>query len=116
MSMRSRICDICLSKPPTAAYGSVSASWFCFRRYKPWCQVEEKIVRTFAGSSGFNVSGGKITTVVFHPAIQIRGVGSILSPSSWETKSPGIFLSRDRDDIASTSREIVIPSYLRMNF
>lgn len=33
-SMRSRICAICLSRPPTAAYGFVSVSWFWFFQCK----------------------------------------------------------------------------------
>jgi len=75
-----------------------------------------KIVRTLADSRGFSVSAGKITTVVSHPTVQIWGAGSILSSSSRGTKSSGVFLSQCCDDIASTSKTLVLPSYSRVNF
>ena len=59
-----------------------------------------KIVRTSPGSRGLGVSGGKIATVVSHPTTQICGTGSILSPSSWDTKSSEVFLPYDCVDIA----------------
>ena len=34
----------------------------------------------------------------------------------WDTRSSGVFLSHDCDDIASTSKTFVLPSYSRVNF